>query len=156
MKTFIRIFLSILLLGSLAITLISPLRNFLKNSLFSTEKEILAQISSDLLNNGELLQILKVRTKDGLTIEIYPHPSQPKNKFQPVTLVIGDFHDAFLKFKDSAENLFVKDFNNDGIQEIVAPSFDFNWKTHLNIFKYNFATKGFEPASEESLTLNPF
>ena len=110
-------------------------------------------MTGDLLNNGKLLKVLKVRSAEGLAIEIY---STEKTTGAPLLarVFLPDKSDGYFHFHGEATNLALEDLNGDRRLEILAPSFDTNMTAHLNVYTYNPITKSFEMAAPEQFPLD--
>lgn len=104
--------------------------------LLNTEKQVLSQLEVE--NRGVRFKIVKVKTVEGLGVELY--------KFADNEFMFLDGHrltdkmDAFYKFGNKKHNLFMKDVSDpaDGIDELILPSLDKNMRARLNIFKIDF------------------
>jgi hypothetical protein len=80
-------------------------------------------------------RIIKLLDAKGLMIEIYRYDQDNMILLDSQTLT--DKKDAFYKFGDNKYNLFIKDLNKDGQEEIILPSLDKNLKARLNIFIFD-------------------
>lgn len=106
-------------------------------------RKVLATVSGDLLNSNKDFKVIKIRSHEGLFIEIY---EEFKNNTRPLfaRIKLIDTRDGYFHFQGQATNLALDDIDGDRILEVIAPSFDDNFKAHLNIFKYNEITNGYE------------
>ncbi len=103
-----------------------------------TQREVLSQLIMN--DSGQEYKILKVKTVDGLIVEIYKISEDHFILLDSQALT--DKKDAFYKFGNSKHNLFLKDLNEDGRSEIILPTLDKNMKARLNVFI-------FDPISEK-------
>lgn len=126
---------------SFAIPLHPDIRNTVKNIFFSDHREILSIAQGDFI--GSVSHIVKVRTHEGLIIEVYG-----KNNIQQIALldriVLKDHKDGYFNFNGEAANLVVNDINEDNIMEILVPSFNKNLVAKLNIYRFNSSLQKLE------------
>ena len=93
-------------------------------------------------------KVLKVKTPDGLFLEIY---GPVKNGVAPLIqkIKLPDNQDALFQFQGRATDLALEDLNNDGIFDIIAPTYDSSLMPHLNIYQYNKNAKTFAPYEKQ-------
>ncbi len=103
-----------------------------------TGREVLSQLIME--RSGQEYKILKVKTTDGLLVEVYK-VSEDDHFLLLDSQALTDKKDAYYKFGEKKHNLFLKDINEDGQPEIILPSLDKNMKARLNVFL-------FDPVSE--------
>lgn len=128
----------------LAAVLTPALRERVQNYFALVGREVLATAEGDLLNDGRMARVLKFRTRDGLYVEIVR--VAPDGGTTPVeTFMLPDKHDGLFNFHGHVTRLAITDVDGDGKQELLAPSFDNQLVPHLNVFRYNPATRRFEP-----------
>lgn len=124
---------------SFAFAAINPdIRKKVTSLVQKNERIILAIANAPLDDTKEAFQILKVRTKDGLFIEVYG--TENKNGVVSNKLLasakLPDKKDGYFTFNGQVTNLAVDNVDNDDNKEILATSFDDNMVAHLNIFRY--------------------
>jgi hypothetical protein len=107
------------------------------------QRNILAKISGDLNGQGLHVTILKIQTRDNLVLEIY-NAENPEAISLMTKIVLPEKRDAYFQLKGNATNLGLVDVDNDGVLEILAPTFDDQMIARLNIYKFNPATRGFD------------
>lgn len=95
---------------------------------------ILAIAQADLDNSGQKFQILKIKTDEGLYLEVYGQ----KNGFQQLvsSVKLPDKKDGYFTFNGQVTNLAIDDVNGDNRREILATSFDNDLVAHLNVYRY--------------------
>ena len=144
MKYLLRIILSGLAIAA-AIFAFNPDLRKLVQSQFSPSpyRRVLATVSGDLLNSGKDFKVIKIRSHEGLFIEIY---EDFKNNTRPIfaRIQLPDRKDGYVHIQGQATNLALDDLDGDGVLEVIAPSFDNSFKAHLNVFKYNETTHSYE------------
>ena len=118
----------------ISFTLLNPkVQSGLIKLFFKTERSVLAQMEMDL--EGQKYKVIKVSNFQGLAIEIYRQTDEGPFFIdsQPLT----DKKDGFYKFENKKYNLFLKDINGDGRNEIVTPTVDKNMRGRLNVFFFD-------------------
>jgi hypothetical protein len=101
--------------------------------LMNTDKTVLSQLEME--RQGVLYKVIKVQNIKGLAVEVYKVENEMMLFLDAVQL--SDKQDAFYKFGDKKYNLFLKDLNDDGEEEIILPSLDKNMKARLNVFSFD-------------------
>jgi hypothetical protein len=125
-----RIFSVILLASFFVVVLDTNLRSQVRSVFRPQYRVILAIASADLLNTGKNLQILKVKTDEGLFLEVY----DPTKMISSVKL--PDKKDGYFTFNGTVTNLAIDDIDDDRKLEILATSFDNDLVAHLNVYRY--------------------
>lgn len=131
--------LSVLFLVSMFIVVLdSDLRSNVRSMIQPDYRVILAVAVADLDNSGTKYEILKVKTKEGLFLEVYGR--QKLNKLSIPTLVastkLPDKKDGYFTFNGDVTNLAVDDIDNDKKTEILATTFDNDLVAHLNVYRF--------------------
>ena len=122
----------------------APFRNF-----FSLPPRKILSVAVGPVIPGMKAKVLKVQTPDGLFLEVYaPVQSGLAPLIQKIKL--PDKQDALFQFQGRATDLALEDLNNDGVFEIIAPTYDASLVPHLNIYQYNKAAKVFAPYEKQS------
>ena len=106
-------------------------------------RRVLATVSGDLLNSSKDFKVIKIKSHEGLFIEIY---EEFQNNTRPIfaRIKLPDKRDGYFHFQGQATNLALDDLDGDQFLEVIAPSFDDNFQAHLNVFRYNQATHSYE------------
>jgi hypothetical protein len=129
------------------------LRDRFQNWFFESDRIILAEAHGDLTGQNDYYSIVKVKTKDSLSLEVYEiGPEASLTKFIN-RLVLPEKRDGHFNYKGNATNLALIDVDNDGSLEIVAPTYDENLVPRLRVFKFNRESTVFELMSPESFSL---
>ena len=105
----------------------------LTDFLFGTERSVLAQMEMDM--DGQKYKVIKVSSIQGLAVEVYRYTDE--GPFFIDSQFLTDKKDGFYKFENKKYNLFLKDINGDGRNEIVTPTVDKNMKGRLNVFFFD-------------------
>ena len=132
-------FLGISLTAFFLIVVLNPdLRNEANAMLAPQQRIILAVANASLDESGESLQILKIKTKDGIYVEVYGQEKQGSLSVQKLLSAakLPDKKDGYFTFNNQITNLAIDDIDNDKQKEILVTSFDENLVAHLNVYKY--------------------
>ncbi len=114
-------------------------------------RRVLSVAEGDLFSNGSTTRVIKVRTQDGLFLEIYGAGEADNDKPLLMRILLPDKNDGYFHFHGQASNLALDDVDNDHHLEIIAPTFDENSVAHLNIYRYNPAQGLIEPMRSQPL-----
>lgn len=136
-------FISIYLIGLLCVFHPS-LRNYIRGALNKEFRQILASASGPLLSEGGVAKVIKIRTSEGIFLEIYGRTPEGTRPLL-ARIQLPDRRDGYFSFGKVTSNLFIHDIDSDNIPEIVAPTFDESLMAHLNIYSFNPITLKIEP-----------
>lgn len=125
------------------VAVIPSLRSKAKEAFSFEDREILAKVSGKIGAQGPRVTILKIKSHNSLTLEIYDLDGA-----DGMTLIakipLAESRDGFFALNGNATNLALTDVDSDGEMEIAAPTYDDQLVPRLNIFKYNHSTKSFD------------
>lgn len=142
--------LAILLLG---LTSYAPAREAIRNFFFGQQRIILAKAQGDLTGKGMNVVVIKVKTADTLSLEIYDLDTKTENTGFRSRIILSEKRDAFINYQDNVINLVLADVDKDGSLEIVAPTFDENLVPRLNVYKFQESSQGFDRMGPDSFQL---
>ena len=135
--------LAVLAMVLLTVAIIPSFRNSVKEIFSSSERIILAKVSGSISPEGPRVTVLKIRSKDSLSLEVYSdEPGQENALIAKIPLF--ETKDAYFVVNGNATNLALTDVDQDETMEIVAPTYNEQMVPRLNIFKYNRASKCFD------------
>ncbi len=118
-------------------TMRKPLRQF-----FAPPRRKILSVAVGPVMPGINAKVLKVKTPNGIYLEIYgPVAKGVAPLIQKIKL--PDDQDALFQFQGRATDLALEDLNNDGMFDIIAPTYDRSLMPHLNIYQYDKNTKVF-------------
>lgn len=141
--------LAVLAMVLLTVAIIPSFRTSVKEIFSSSERSILAKVSGNITAEGPRVTVLKIRSKDTLTLEVYSDdPGQENTLIAKIPLF--ETKDAYFVVNGNATNLALSDVDNDELMEIVAPTYNEQMVPRLNIFKYNRASKSFDRVNAPS------
>jgi hypothetical protein len=151
-KAGIRTSAVIFLAAMFTIVLNTDLRSSIRGVIAPKYRVILAVAQADLDGSGEKLQILKVKTHEGLFLEVYGLKTIAPNSTvtQPdllASIKLPDKKDGYFTFNSQVTNLAIDDINGDKSKEILATSFDDNLVAHLNVYRFVRGQKQLESVS---------
>jgi hypothetical protein len=135
--------LTVILMFLITIAAIPSLREKFKAALIPDGREILAKVSGNISAQGPHITVLKLKTKNALSLEVYDSTNKDEMLFLE-KIPLEELRDGYVSIKGNATNLGLTDVDKDGNTEIVAPTFDDQMIPRLNVFKYIEATKSFE------------
>ncbi|OQW46570.1 MAG: hypothetical protein A4S09_05145 [Proteobacteria bacterium SG_bin7] len=134
-------FSSILAIALLFAALDKNASNDIRELFRSDGREVLATVSGAFLGKDSAVTAVKVKTPDGIRLEIYDNKGGDYKLLKKIE--IGS-RDAFFNFAGRVSNLAADDVDGDNIQEILIPMYDENLVAHLAILKYDPQSQDFE------------
>lgn len=144
-KTVFVMFIGTALLCGIALIAIIPhFRTSFRQFFHTQSKQILASVKGDIGESLKDITVIKSLANQRISIEIY------KGAENPVLLESMSFDegkDGYFMFMNESTNLALGDYDHDGYQEILVPTFDEQMSPRLHVIKYNSATKSFEQQS---------
>ncbi|MFN7455349.1 MAG: hypothetical protein ACK5RO_11895 [Pseudobdellovibrionaceae bacterium] len=140
-------------LGLMVFGLIPQSRDFFYRWIYEDSRSVLAKVEGDLSGKGDRVHVVKVKSDNELILEVYffQNPQEPPTEMR--RLILSEKRDAFMDFKGSTTNLALIDVNEDGIQEIIAPTFDENLIPRLNVYQIDLETRVFQKMGPRELQL---
>jgi hypothetical protein len=127
--------LSVVVGITLLIALVPSWRAGFQNLMWAQDRVILAKTQGHLNPRGPNLTVFKIRTKEGLFIEIYKGNDTETEKIGQHPL--EGSQDGYFNIHSQASNLVLTDVDEDGYMDIVAPTFDELQQARMNIFRYD-------------------
>jgi hypothetical protein len=122
----------------------------IRDSLFHQQRTLISTAVGDLLGDGTPVEVAKVKTNDGLLLEVYaPGPQGSRVLLDRINL--DQQRDGYFTFNGQLVTLAVDDIDGDHRPEILAPSFDQQLTAHLNVFKYDPLSKSFQKMTTSKL-----
>lgn len=148
-SAFISIFLS---LGFTILASVTSIRSWVRDVFINSERSILATADGYLTKNS-LVTVVKVKTADTLSLEIYTRKPETDQLEFLKRIVLPEKRDAHFTFRGNAVNLVLTDLDGDGNLEIITPSFDENLIPRLHVFSYAPETNTFKKMGADSIHL---
>lgn len=146
-----RVLLILILAASFVAVLNPEVRSQVRSGLKPDYRIVLSTLEGPVLAQGEKATIVKVKTQDGLFIEIY---GETKNGAAPLiqTIALPQKRDAYFTFNGESTNLAVDHLetgkNKTPQSEILVPGLDGDLMATLAIYKYDADTKSFQPVTK--------
>lgn len=128
----------------LAAVLTPSVRKTVQEHMAGVGREVLATAEGNVLNDDSASKVIKFRDKDGIWVEIMKMQEDGKSTLVDRVL-LPDKHDGLFNFQGHVTRLAIADIDQDGLMELLAPTFDQQLVPHLNVFRYNKDLKKFEP-----------
>lgn len=128
---------------SLLTALHPDVRAQVRGSLLSDYRTVVSSAKGDLSSDGTSYNVIKVKTRDDLVLEVYKGSAE--GKYELVEKIqMPQQRDGFFSFNGEATNLAIDDIDGDGRPEILVPSFDRDLVGHLNVFRFDPSAKNFQ------------
>jgi len=121
------------------IVLDSDIRSNVRSLIRPNYRVILAVAMADLEGSGVKDQVVKVKTSEGLFLEVYAPRSHGEFGLQQELIAsaqLPDKKDGYFTFNGEVTNLAVDRVDNDRHPKILASSFDGDLVGHLNVYRY--------------------
>ncbi len=129
-------FLALLLL-TFVVALAPKWREQAQDLLWPRERLVLAKSQAQINPNGIFVTVIKIKTKQGLSIEIYKSKDVAQSMEFWMQFPLEGTQDSFFNFHSQASNLVLTDVDNDGFLDIMAPTYDEQQQARMNIFRYD-------------------
>lgn len=138
--------LALIAMSLITIAVVPSLRTSVRDFFADSQREILAKVSGHLSESGPQITVLKIKSKNTISIEIY---TQDENGALVLMskIPLFDARDGHVLIQGNATNLAITDMDKDGTLEIVVPTYNDQMVPRLNVFKYNPTTKSFDRAT---------
>jgi hypothetical protein len=117
-------------------------RESVRDYLSPDYRKPLSTTYGNVLGDGSVSQIVKIKTRDNLYVEIY-RPTGTGSRELVYRIELGQSKDGYFTLQGQLTNLAVTDLDGDHIGEIIAPGYDQNLTAHLNVYHYDRGTKVF-------------
>ena len=137
--------LSLLALFSFAMigALHPEMRNAIRQQFVKETRTVISTVSGDIQGTGTTLTVVKVKTGEGLFLEVYdPQTDGTQKLVEKIGMM--DTKDGYFNFNGHATNLAIEDIDGDGKPEILAPTFDQNLVGHLNVYRFDSSAQSFK------------
>lgn len=145
--------LAVLLLTASIITSVPEWRQKVRSWVQSPYRQVLAKARGDLTGQGDVVSVIKLKTQDGIAIEIFAHDLENDHEKLLSRIQFDERRDGHFNIKGQATNLAIMDIDGDGIQEIIVPVFDENLIPRLHVFKFDPLGKVFNRMGPEDVSL---
>jgi len=147
-KVLLSLFGILIMVTSLFLVLDPNLRNRVRSLFRADARKVLTTVSGDLMGNGENLTVVKVKTKEGLLLEIYRYQEERGSSQLIERIELEDRRDGYFHYNGIATNLVLDDINNNKRLDLITSSFDEDFVAHLSIFEFDPLTGAFQPITQ--------
>lgn len=137
------IVLAVIAMLLVTVAVVPSLRTSVKTLFFHQNRQILAKTSGDLTSKGPHVTVLKIKSEEGLSLEVYSSEADGSLNLM-AKIPLSEKRDGYFSLNGNATNLALTDIDKDGQMEIAAPTYDDQMVPRLNIFKYNPDSKQFD------------
>lgn len=129
--------LTLLALALAILTFLSPSRELIRELIMMNSRIVLAKADADLTGKGTQVSIIKVQSADTLALEVFETNGHGQKLQFRKRIILPEKKDAYFNFRGNTSNLVIADVDDDGILEIIAPTFDENLIPRLNVYKFD-------------------
>lgn len=150
--TFFLILFSVLL-GTTIVNLNDSFRERIREFIVQDQRKILAKAIGDLTGLNESFTVLKVKTQDSLSIEVYQNFDGDQKTAFRARYILPEKRDGFFTYQGNATNLILMDVNADGSLEILTSTYDENLVPRMHVLRFYNDRLGFEELGPENLKL---
>lgn len=134
-----------------AVASVPSWRAKLQSWVHSPYREVLAKARGDLTGKGDVISVIKVRTEEGLRVEVYERNQDSDNEKLLASLLLEERRDAHFNIRGQATNLALVDLDGDGLLEIVAPAYDENLIPRLHVYHFDPNSRSFTLMGPDSV-----
>ncbi len=118
------------------------------------DRKVLSTLIYSPNSGSSQYQVLKVKLRDSIVIEIYKIFDQ--FNYQLVSRIdTGNKYEGYFLLGGNATNLAYINIDDDPENEIIVPSFDANLAAHLNVIKFDSNTNTFTLINQKFPQLGP-
>lgn len=128
------LFMGALFLVSIAAVFHPDLKSKIQRSFHPDSRYVLSTVTGDALGNGANVSVVKVKTPNGIAVEVYKGEDS-LDLIQRIPL--NTSRDAYFNLNGEAVNLALDDVDGDGHLEILVPTFDDDLIAHLSVYKFD-------------------
>lgn len=141
--------LSILVVVLLAIALNTSWRAAFQQPFLSKQRLVLATVRGRFVPNEPLLKAVKIQEEGEIFVEVFLEENN--GQLKEIGLIkTGQSKDGQFNFNGQVSRLVADDIDQDGLDELLVPTFDQNNNPRLQVFKYQPDLKEFQPISIQS------
>jgi hypothetical protein len=135
------------------IVLWEPARQSVRARLQPWTRVVLAQAQGDLSGQGDLVTVLKVRELDSILLEVYENDSENRPVRFRNRVVISNSRDGAFQLQGQLVSLALLNVDQQPGDELIAPTFDYDFIPRLNIYKFDPNSGQFNSRPSDSFQL---
>lgn len=116
--------------------------------LYPPERQILSTLETNLNIKSKLYRVIKIQQAKDLWLEFYDLKEKERlvAKFKLPSRLDGQMY-----VNKKTSNLFASDLDDDGVFEVVSPTFNIELEPHIHAFKYSLENGNFSQIPPEEL-----
>lgn len=114
-------------------------------------RQVLAKARGDLTGEGMIVSVVKIKTHEGISVEIFERMNEGEGERLMTRLKFDERRDGHFNIRGQATNLAMMDLDGDGLTEIIVPVFDENLIPRLHVFRFDPLGKVFIRMGPESV-----
>lgn len=145
--------LGLAVLGVSVIASVPSWRDSVRSRFHGPYREIIAKARGDLTGEGLVVSVVKVKTQEGIQVEIYERGHDNDSETLLARLKFDERRDGHFNVRGQATNLALMDLDGDGILEVIVPVYDENLIPRLHVFRFDPIGKVFIRMGPESVQL---
>lgn len=126
-------------------------RDSVRSWVQSPYRTILAKTRGDLTGQGFVVSVIKIKTQEGISVEIFERSEDSDQERLLSRLKFEERRDGHFSIRGQATNLAMMDVDGDGVLEIIVPVYDENLIPRLHVFKFDPMGKVFIRMGPESV-----
>lgn len=116
-------------------------------------RQVLAKARGDLTGRGLVVSVVKLKTQDGIQVEIYERGLDTDSETLLARLKFDERRDGHFNIRGQATNLALMDLDGDGLLEVIVPVYDENLIPRLHVFRFDPHGKVFVRMGPENVQL---
>jgi hypothetical protein len=145
--------LGMAVLGVSVVASVPAWRDAVRSRFSGPYREVLAKARGDLTGQGQIVSVIKLRTQEGIAIEIYELGHDNDTEKLMTRIKLDERRDGHFNIRGQATNLAMMDLDGDGLTEIIVPVYDENLIPRLHVFRFDPLGKVFIRMGPESIQL---
>ncbi len=110
---------------------------------FASDRTVLATVRGRFVANMEPLKAVKAVDSSGVFVEIF-RESENESLILFAKVMTGQPYDGKFNFRGRVTSLVAADIDQDGVDELLVPTFDIHRQPRLSVFKYQPDMKEFQ------------
>lgn len=145
-----KIALSIISLIAIAVTLLlvqPQWKEKVRDLILRDSYALLAEEEADIRNDGSIIRVSKLKINGKIYLRFFEMNGDVWKPIQ--TILLPDSYDGYATIAGDPKNLAILNLDDDGLLEVIAPTFDKDMIAYLNIYKYSIDSKAFTKIQNE-------
>lgn len=131
------ILLGLMVLGVSIIASVPTMRTYVRGLVQKPYREILAKSRGDMNGEGLIVNAIKIKTQDGISVEVFERITGTDEERLLARLHLDEKRDAHFNIRGRPTNLALMDIDSDGLLELIVPVYDENLIPRLHVFRFD-------------------